>query len=153
MMSVREHIYRLDGFHFILLIKQLQIPCLSGRVAAYINNPFRFSKQNDVNHILMHTGTGRAPSSYPFSTTALLCVLFLCFVLCFLLLFLFLLLGVVVVVFCFVCFFLVVGFVCCFVSGFLALGFLSFFVLLGVLWFCGVVLYECQLKDMEKDGG
>jgi hypothetical protein len=66
---------------------------------------------------------------------------------------LFLLLGVVVVVFCFVCFFLVVGFVCCFVSGFLALGFLLFFVLLGVLWFCGVVLCECQLKDVERDGG
>ena len=36
MMSMREHIYRLNGFHLIFLIEQLQIACLSSRITTYV---------------------------------------------------------------------------------------------------------------------
>ena len=59
MVSVWEHIHRLNGHHLILGIEQLEVACLSSRVTAHIHNAFRLGKENDINHIVVHTGTWR----------------------------------------------------------------------------------------------
>ena len=59
MLCVREHIYRADGTDFVFAVQQAQVACLSGRVAAYVNDALRFGKQQCVDHVLMHTGSWR----------------------------------------------------------------------------------------------
>ena len=59
MLGMGEHIHGLHTNHTVLSIKKLQITCLGGRVAAYIDNAVGIGKQNRVYHILMHTGTWR----------------------------------------------------------------------------------------------
>ena len=46
--GMREHIYWLHCLYFIFGIKQLQVACLRGRIAADVNDAFRFGKQNDI---------------------------------------------------------------------------------------------------------
>ena len=59
MMRMWEHIYRLYLFNGILYRKQAQVACLCRGVTAHVNDTFRFRKKNRVDHIVMHTGTGR----------------------------------------------------------------------------------------------
>ena len=64
MVRMREHVYRLYGFYFVFCIEQLQVPCLRGRITAHIHDTFRLGKQDNIHHILMHTGTGGVGDDY-----------------------------------------------------------------------------------------
>lgn len=59
MVGVREHVYRLNGLHFIFRIEQLQVARLRSRITADVYDAFGFGKQNDIHYILVHSGTGR----------------------------------------------------------------------------------------------
>ena len=59
MMCMREHIYRLNGNHFIFSIQQRQVACLRCRITTDINNTFGFGKQNRIYYIIVHTCTRR----------------------------------------------------------------------------------------------
>lgn len=58
MVGVREHVYRLNGLHFIFRIEQLQVARLRSRITADVYDAFGFGKQNDIHYILVHSGTG-----------------------------------------------------------------------------------------------
>ena len=64
MVGVREHVYRLNGLHFIFRIEQLQVARLRSRITADVYDAFGFGKQNDIHYILVHTGTGRVCDDY-----------------------------------------------------------------------------------------
>ena len=55
MLSMWEHIHRLNMRNFVLYIKQLEVPCLGSRITTYIYNTFRIGEQYSINYILMHT--------------------------------------------------------------------------------------------------
>lgn len=59
MVGVREHVYRLNGLHFIFRIEQLQVARLRSRITADVYDAFGLGKQNDIHYILVHSGTGR----------------------------------------------------------------------------------------------
>ena len=59
MLRVREHIHRLDAFHFVSHVKQLQVSCLCCRIAADIDDALRVGKEDGVDDVLMHSGTWR----------------------------------------------------------------------------------------------
>ena len=59
MVGVREHVYRLNGLHFIFRIEQLQVARLRSRITADVYDAFGCGKQNDIHYILVHSGTGR----------------------------------------------------------------------------------------------
>ena len=48
MVGVREHVYRLNGLHFIFRIEQLQVARLRSRITADVYDAFGFGKQNDI---------------------------------------------------------------------------------------------------------
>ena len=54
-----EHVHRLNGSHFVFDVEKRQIPCLSGRVAADVDNAARLGAQYHVDHITMHACTRR----------------------------------------------------------------------------------------------
>ena len=64
MVGVREHVYRLNGLHFIFRIEQLQVARLRSRITADVYDAFGFGKQNDIHYILVHSGTGRVGDDY-----------------------------------------------------------------------------------------
>lgn len=89
MVGVREHVYRLNGLHFIFRIEQLQVARLRSRITADVYDAFGFGKQNDIHYILVHSGTGREsvissfvvpPQFLPTTTTQLSLILRLFFV-------------------------------------------------------------------------
>ena len=59
MMRMREHIDRLYLLDGIFHGEQAQVACLCRRVAAHINDTFRLGKEDRVDHVVMHAGTGR----------------------------------------------------------------------------------------------
>ena len=56
---MREHIYRLNGSHLVVVIHQLQVASLGSWVAAYIYDAVRSRIQDYVHYIRMHSGTWR----------------------------------------------------------------------------------------------
>ena len=56
---MREHIYRLNGSHLVVVVHQLQVASLGSRVAAYIYDAVRCCVQNHVHYIRVHAGTWR----------------------------------------------------------------------------------------------
>ena len=56
---MREHIYRLNGSHLVVVVHQLQVASLGSWVAAYIYDAVRCCVQNHVHYIRVHTGTWR----------------------------------------------------------------------------------------------
>src|SRR5882724_7200253 len=54
MMGMREHIHRLDLRHRIAGIQQIEVPCLRGWVAAYIDHGRGFHLQYLFDELLMH---------------------------------------------------------------------------------------------------
>src|SRR5690606_4447255 len=55
MECLREHIYRLHPGHFVMFIQKGEIPCLSGRITADVNDTLWQDTNNLLNHILMHS--------------------------------------------------------------------------------------------------
>ena len=51
MVGVREHVYRLNGLHFIFRIEQLQVARLRSRITADVYDAFGLGKQNDIHYI------------------------------------------------------------------------------------------------------
>ena len=59
MVRLRKHIHRLRHGDGVLLLKSLQISCLTGGIAADINDAIGASMQNRLQHIGMHAGSRR----------------------------------------------------------------------------------------------
>lgn len=58
MVGMWEHVDRLYSFNLVFAVQQIKITRLSGRVTAYIDNPFWCCKQNGIDNIYVHTSAG-----------------------------------------------------------------------------------------------
>lgn len=70
-LGVWEHIHWLYCHHAIVLVKQLQIACLGGRIATHIDHLARCGKEDDIYHIGMHAGTWRVGDNHIGTTMTL----------------------------------------------------------------------------------
>ncbi len=59
MLCVWEHIYGLYFGYAVVCVQQVQVACLRGGVAAHIDDAFGVGTYDDINDILVHTGTWR----------------------------------------------------------------------------------------------
>jgi len=64
MVSVREHVHRLDLGDVVVLLHLPQIPCQGGRIAGDVNDSFRPDFKNTGENLLMHAGPGRVNDHY-----------------------------------------------------------------------------------------
>ncbi len=64
MVGMWEHVDRLYSFNLVFAVQQIKITRLSGRVTAYIDNPFWTANTRLNEYIYVHTSAGRICNNY-----------------------------------------------------------------------------------------
>ena len=70
-LGMREHVDRLNASNLILLIEQLQVTCLRGRIAADIDDTLGRSEKDGIDDVLMHACARRIGDDYIWSSMLL----------------------------------------------------------------------------------